>query len=62
MARVKSYSEVRVPLAERYGPPMPPEMVRELAERWYQDNKEAFDAYNERVRKHGVLLAKQGTW
>lgn len=51
-----------IPWAERYGPPLPPEMIEELAKHWYQENKEAVDEYNEDVRKHGVLTESLRTF
>ena len=32
------------------------EMIREMKEKeWLEENKEAIDAYNERIRKHGTI-------
>ena len=38
------------------------EVKREYWEKWRDDNKEAFEAYNERIREHGLPLAKYRTW
>lgn len=44
----------RIRLSDRYGPPLPPHMIEALAQDWYLANKEAIDAYNAHVRKHGA--------
>lgn len=46
----------RVRLCDRYGPPLPPEMIDAMALEWYLQNKEAIDEYNADVAKHGLLL------
>jgi len=38
------------------------EVRRRYWEKWNADNKEAIAAYNERVAKHGLPLAKYRTW
>ena len=38
------------------------EVKRRYWERWREDNREAFEAYNERIRKDGLPLAKYRTW
>ena len=38
------------------------EVKRRYWEKWRDDNKEAFEAYNERIREHGLPLAKYRTW
>lgn len=38
------------------------EVKRRYWEKWNQDNKEAMAAYNERVAKYGLPLAKYRTW
>jgi antitoxin CcdA len=38
------------------------EVKRRYWEKWREDNKEAFAAYNERVAKYGLPLAKYRTW
>lgn len=38
------------------------EVKRQYWEKWRDDNKEAFEAYNERIREHGLPLAKYRTW
>jgi antitoxin CcdA len=38
------------------------EVKRRYWEKWNEDNKEAMAAYNDRVAKHGLPLAKYRTW
>lgn len=38
------------------------EVKRRYWQKWNADNKEAIDAYNERIRQHGLPLAKYRTW
>lgn len=38
------------------------EVKRRYWDKWNADNKPAIDAYNERVRLHGLPLAKYRTW
>ena len=38
------------------------EVKRRYWERWRDDNREAFEAYNDRIREHGLPLAKYRTW
>jgi antitoxin CcdA len=38
------------------------EVKRRYWEKWRDDNKEAFEAYNEMVRRDGLPLAKYRTW
>ena len=38
------------------------EVKRRYWEKWLDDNREAFEAYNERIRKDGLPLAKYRTW
>ena len=38
------------------------EVKRRYWEKWRDDNREAFDAYNERIKKDGLPLAKYRTW
>jgi len=38
------------------------EVKRRYWEKWREDNKEAFAAYNERIAKEGLPLAKYRTW
>jgi len=38
------------------------EVKRRYWEKWNEDNKEAMAAYNERVAKYGLPLAKYRTW
>ena len=38
------------------------EVKRRYWEKWNTDNKEAIAAYNERIRQHGLPLAKYRTW
>ncbi|HWS05991.1 MAG TPA: type II toxin-antitoxin system CcdA family antitoxin [Burkholderiaceae bacterium] len=38
------------------------EVKRRYWEKWRDDNREAFEAYNERIRKDGLPLAKYRTW
>ncbi len=38
------------------------EVKRRYWDKWNADNKPAIDAYNERVRQHGLPLAKYRTW
>ena len=38
------------------------EVKRRYWERWREDNREAFEAYNERIRKDGLPLTKYRTW
>lgn len=49
-----------IPWAERYGPPLPPEMIEELAEHWYQENKEAVDEYMRMCASMVSLLNRSG--
>lgn len=30
--------------------------------KWHEDNKEAISAYNDRIAKHGLALAKYRSW
>ena len=38
------------------------EVKRRYWEKWRDDNREGFEAYNERIRQHGLPLAKYRTW
>jgi antitoxin CcdA len=38
------------------------EIGRLKAERWYEDNKAAIDAYHAHVRARGLALEKQRVW
>ena len=38
------------------------EVKRRYWEKWREDNLQAFEAYNERIRKDGLPLAKYRTW
>ena len=38
------------------------EVKRRYWQKWRDDNREAFEAYNERIRKDGLPLAKYRTW
>jgi antitoxin CcdA len=38
------------------------EVKRRYWEKWKEENKEAIEAYNERVRKHGIWGARHRTW
>ena len=38
------------------------EVKRRYWEKWRDDNREAFEAYNESIRQHGLPLAKYRTW
>lgn len=38
------------------------EVKRLYWEKWREDNSEAFEAYNTRIRTHGLPLAKYRTW
>ncbi len=38
------------------------EVKRRYWVKWNEDNKEAIAAYNERIAKHGLPLAKYRTW
>ena len=38
------------------------EVKRRYWEKWRDDNREAFEAYNERIKKDGLPLAKYRTW
>ena len=38
------------------------EVKRRYWEKWRDDNREAFEAYNERIRQDGLPLAKYRTW
>ena len=38
------------------------EVKRRYWEKWRDDNREAFDAYNERIKQDGLPLAKYRTW
>jgi antitoxin CcdA len=38
------------------------EVKRRYWEKWRDDNKEGFAAYNESIREHGLPLAKYRTW
>jgi antitoxin CcdA len=38
------------------------EVKKRYWEKWNDDNREAMAAYNERVAKHGLPLAKYRTW
>ena len=38
------------------------EVKRRFWEKWREDNKGAFAAYNERIAKYGLPLAKYRTW
>ena len=38
------------------------EVKRRYWEKWREDNKPAFSAYNERVKRYGIALAKYRTW
>ncbi|MGE3837350.1 MAG: type II toxin-antitoxin system CcdA family antitoxin [Hyphomonadaceae bacterium] len=38
------------------------EVARLKAQRWYEDNKEGIDAYNERIRQLGPALFRQRVW
>ena len=38
------------------------EVKRRYWEKWREDNKGAFAAYNERIAKYGLPLAKYRTW
>jgi antitoxin CcdA len=38
------------------------EVKRRYWEKWNEENKEAMAAYNDRVAKHGLPLAKYRTW
>ncbi len=38
------------------------EVKRRYWKKWNEDNKTAIDAYNDRVRQHGLPLAKYRTW
>ena len=38
------------------------EVKRRYWEKWREDNKDAIDAYNERIRQEGLPLAKYRTF
>ena len=38
------------------------EVKRRYWQKWRDDNREAFEAYNERIRQDGLPLAKYRTW
>ena len=38
------------------------EVKRRYWEKWRDDNREAFEAYNERIKQDGLPLAKYRTW
>lgn len=38
------------------------EVKRRYWEKWRDDNREGFEAYNERIRQHGLPLAKYRSW
>ena len=38
------------------------EVKRRYWEKWRDDNRDGFEAYNERIRQHGLPLAKYRTW
>jgi antitoxin CcdA len=38
------------------------EVKRRYWEKWRDDNREGFEAYNERIKKDGLPLAKYRTW
>ncbi len=38
------------------------EVKRRYWEKWRDDNREAFEVYNERIKKDGLPLAKYRTW
>ena len=38
------------------------EVKRRYWEKWRDDNRKGFEAYNERIRQHGLPLAKYRTW